>query len=129
MLARAKNTSIDSLVERGALSASKGVVRLLGRDELREIPEPGFCWLFTQQLVRAMETGGIEACAKMLSGCLGNCSENAKALAYRLFTIADRKVWSSESLAYNTLVISWPEIQDRAEQLAAAPADQLSFEV
>lgn len=129
VLARAKNTSIDSLVERGALSASKGVVRLLGRDELREIPEPGFCWLFTQQLVRAMETGGIEACAKMLSGCLGNCSENAKALAYRLFTIADRKVWSSESLAYNTLVISWPEIQDRAEQLAAAPADQLSFEV
>ncbi len=129
VLARAKNTSIDSLVELGALSASKGVVRLLGRDELKEIPEPNFCWLFTQQLVRAMETGGIEACAKMLAGCLGDRSENAKALAYRLFTVADRKGWSSEALAYNTLVISWPEIQDRAEQLAAAPADQLSFDV
>lgn len=129
VLARAKNTSIDVLVERGALSANKGVVRLLGRDELKEIPEPNFCWLFTQQLVRAMDTGGIEACAKMLTGCLGDRSENAKALAYRLFTIADRKGWSSEALAYNTLVISWPEIQDRAEQLVAAPADQLSFEV
>ena len=129
VLARAKNTSIDALVERGALSASKGVVRLLGRDELKEIPEPNFCWLFTQQLVLAMDTGGIEACAKMLTGCLGDRSENAKALAYRLFTIADRKGWSSEALAYNTLVISWPEIQDRAEQLVAAPADQLSFEV
>lgn len=129
VLARAKNTSIDSLVELGALSASKGVVRLLGRDELKEIPEPNFCWLFTQQLVRAMETGGIEACAKMLASCLGDRSENAKALAYRLFTVADRKGWSSEALAYNTLVISWPEIQDRAEQLAAAPADQLSFDV
>lgn len=129
VLARAKNTSIDALVERGALSANKGVVRLRGRDELKEIPEPNFCWLFTQQLVRAMDTGGIEACAKMLTGCLGDRSENAKALAYRLFTIADRKGWSSESLAYNTLVISWPEIQDRAEQLVAAPADQLSFEV
>lgn len=129
VLARAKNTSIDVLVERGALSANKGVVRLLGRDELKEIPEPNFCWLFTQQLVLAMDTGGIEACAKMLTGCLGDRSENAKALAYRLFTIADRKGWSSEALAYNTLVISWPEIQDRAEQLVAAPADQLSFEV
>lgn len=129
VLARAKNTSIDALVEKGALSASKGVVCLLGRDELKEIPDPDFCWLFTQQLVRAMETGGIEACAKMVSGCLDNRAENAKALAYRLYTIADRKGWSAEGQAYNTLVISWPQIQERAEQLAAAPVDQLTFDV
>ena len=129
VLARAKNTSIDVLVEKGALSASKGVVRLLGRDELKEIPDPDFCWLFTQQLVRAMETGGIEACAKMVSGCLDNRAENAKALAYRLYTIADRKGWSAEGQAYNTLVISWPQIQERAEQLAAAPVDQLTIDV
>ena len=129
VLARAKNTSIDVLVEKGALSASKGVVRLLGRDELKEIPDPDFCWLFTQRLVRAMETGGIEACAKMVSGCLDNRAENAKALAYRLYTIADRKGWSAEGQAYNTLVISWPQIQERAEQLAAAPVDQLTIDV
>ena len=129
VLARAKNTSIDVLVEKGALSASKGVVRLLGRDELKEIPDPDFCWLFTQRLVRAMETGGIEACAKMVSGCLDNRAENAKALAYRLFTVADRKGWSAEGQAYNTLVISWPQIQERAEQLAAAPVDQLTIDV
>lgn len=129
VLARAKNTSIDVLVEKGALSASKGVVRLLGRDELKEIPDTDFCWLFTQQLVRAMETGGIEACAKMISGCLDNRAENAKALAYRLYTIADRKGWSAEGQAYNTLVISWPQIQERAEQLAATPVDQLTLDV
>ena len=129
VLARAKNTSIDALVERGALSASKGVVRLLGRDELKEIPEPGFCWLFTQQLVRAMETGGVEACAKMLPNFGDSQTESAKALAYRLYTIAERKGWNAEAYAYNTLVTAWPEIQERVALLEAAPSEQLSFDV
>lgn len=130
VLARAKNASIDALVERGALSASKGVVRLLGRDELKEIPEPNFCWLFTQQLVRAMETGGIEACAKMVQGVIQDArAERSKALAYRLYTIAERKGWNAEAYAYNTLVTAWPEIQERAALLEAAPSEQLSFDV
>lgn len=129
VLARAKNTSIDALVERGALSASKGVVRLLGRDELKEIPEPGFCWLFTQQLVRAMETGGVEACAKMLPNFGDSQTESAKALTYRLYTIAERKGWNAEAYAYNTLVTAWPEIQERVALLEAAPSGQLSFDV
>lgn len=130
VLARAKNTSIDALVERGALSASKGVVRLLGRDELKEIPEPDFCWLFTQQLVRAMETGGIEASAKMVQDVIQDArAERSKALAYRLYTIAERKGWNAEAYAYNTLVTAWPEIQERATLLEAAPSEQLSFDV
>ena len=130
VLARAKNTSIDVLVERGALSASKGVVRLLGRDELKEISEPDFCWLFTQQLVRAMETGGIEACAKMVQGVIQDArAERSKALAYRLYTIAERKGWNAEAYAYNTLVTAWPEIQERAALLEASPSEQLSFDV
>lgn len=130
VLARAKNTSIDALVERGALSASKGVVRLLGRDELKEISEPDFCWLFTQQLVRAMETGGIEACAKMVQGVIQDSrAERSKALAYRLYTIAERKGWNAEAYAYNTLVTAWPEIQERAALLEASPSEQLSFDV
>ncbi len=130
VLARAKNTSINALVERGALSASKGVVRLLGRDELKEIPEPDFCWLFTQQLVRAMETGGIEASAKMVQDVIQDArAERSKALAYRLYTIAERKGWNAEAYAYNTLVTAWPEIQERATLLEAAPSEQLSFDV
>ena len=117
VLARAKNTSIEGLAERGALSASKGVVRLLTRDELKERTDPHFCWLFTQQLVRAMERGGVEACAEMLYDVLGASAENAKALAYRLYSIAERKGWNAEALAYNSLVIAWPDIQGRAAQL------------
>lgn len=117
VLARAKNTSIPGLAERGALSSSKGLVRLLTRDELKEFSEPSFCWLFTQQLVRAMERGGVDACARMVRDITDGRDENAKALAYRLYTIAERKGWTAEAYAYNSLVTAWPEIQSRVAQL------------
>ncbi|WP_417230922.1 DUF1156 domain-containing protein [Thermophilibacter sp.] len=119
VLARAKNTSIPGLTERGALSSSKGVVRLLTREELKELPEPSFCWLFTQQLARAMEKGGVDACAQLVCDITDGRDESAKALAYRLYTIAERKGWSAEAYAYNSLVTAWPEIQSRAAQLTA----------
>ena len=119
VLARAKNTSIDGLAAKGALYASKGIVRLLGRDELKNANDWQFTWLFTQQLTHAMETGGVEACAQMLKDVFDSRAENAKALAYRLFTIADKKGWNAEAFAYNSLVVAWPEIQSRAAQLQA----------
>lgn len=119
VLARAKNTSIDGLTSKGALFASKGIVRLLGRDELKNANDWSFTWLFTQQLTHAMETGGVEACAQMLKDVFDSRAENAKALAYRLFTIADKKGWNAEAFAYNSLVVAWPEIQSRAAQLQA----------
>ena len=119
VLARAKNTSIEGLAERGALSASKGMVRLLTREELKERTEPGCCWLFTQQLTHLMEAGGVEACAKALRDIASGKAEDAKALAYRLYTIAERKGWNAEAFAYNSLVTAWPDIQSRAAQLRA----------
>ncbi len=45
--------------------------------------------------------------------------EHAKALAYRLFTIAERKGWAKEAFAYNSLVIAWPEVQSKVAGLQA----------
>ena len=119
VLARAKNTAIEALAERGALSASKGMVRLLEREELKERTEPGFCWLLTQQLTHLMETGGVEACARTLRDIASGKAEDAKTLAYRLYTIAERKGWNAEAFAYNSLVTAWPDIQNRSAQLAS----------
>lgn len=119
VLARAKNTAIEGLAERGALSASKGMVRLLEREELKERTEPGFCWLLTQQLTHLMETGGVEACARTLRDIASGKAEDAKTLAYRLYTIAERKGWNAEAFAYNSLVTAWPDIQNRSAQLAS----------
>lgn len=128
VLARAKNTSIEGLAAKGALSSSKGVVRLLGRDEIRDRGDWSFTWLFCQRLTHAMETGGVEECARLLKDVYDSRTENARALAYRLFTIADKKGWNGEAFAYNSLVVAWPEIQARAAQLQAAKPKQYTLD-
>ena len=128
-LARAKNTSVSALVSRGVLYAQKGVVHLLGRDEIPEDVKPteDMVWLMTQHLTRGMEKGGVEACAKIIARIFGSIAEKAKDLAYRLYTIAERKGWAQEAYAYNSLVVSWPDIQSRAAQMKAVQAEQISL--
>lgn len=125
-LARAKNTSVAALVSRGVLYAQKGVVHLLSREEIPTKVDSSekIIWLLTQQLTRAMETGGVVACAEIVAPMFGSNAEQAKSLAYRLFTIAERKGWSQEAYAYNALVIAWPEIQSRAAELQSIKPEQ-----
>ena len=58
----------------------------------------------------------------------GSNAERAKDLAYRLYTIAERKKWAQEAYAYNALVVAWPEIQSRAAELKAIVPQQLTLE-
>lgn len=119
VLARAKNTSVDSLASQGVLYAQKGVVHLLERTELPDKTHDSekTLWLLTQQLTRAMETGGVAACAEIVNAIFGSGAERAKALAYRLFTIAEQKGWAQEAYAYNSLVIAWPDIQAKVAEM------------
>ena len=45
---------------------------------------------------------------------LGGIGEIARDLAYRLYSICERKKWADEALAYNGLVIAWPELSKLA---------------
>ena len=121
-LAMAKNTSVEKIAAAGVLSAKKGTVRLLERDELPEDVKPNdtFIWRLTQQLTHAMESGGIKAVGRLTAEMLGGNAEAARDLAYRLFTIADRKHWNAEAYAYNNLVSAWPDIQSRAAEVRRA---------
>jgi putative DNA methylase len=121
VLARAKNTSVEKLTARGVLYAEKGVVRLLTREEIPEKITSGdrIIWLLTQQLTRAMEIDGVVGAAEIVADIFTSEPEHAKALAYRLFQIAERKGWAGEAYAYNSLVIAWPEIQSKAADITA----------
>ena len=114
-LARSKNTAVEKLASQGVLLAQKGIVRLLERTELPDAAKPNnkILWMLTQQLTRALETGGVALCAKIVASSTGDNADRAKAFAYHLFTIAEQKGWTQEALAYNSLVIAWPEIQER----------------
>jgi len=128
-MARAKNTAVASLVSTGAIEAARGNVRLKTREEIPEKVDPyeENIWLLTQQLTRAMEQGGIDACAKILAPMRGSNVEYAKALAYRLYSICERKSWAQEGYAYNSLIIAWPDIQTRAASIQAMLPEQLSM--
>ncbi len=57
----------------------------------------------------------------------GSAAERAKDLAYRLYTIAERKKWANEAYAYNSLVVAWPDIQSRAAALKAVEPKQMTL--
>lgn len=128
-LARAKNTSVAALAAKGVLYAQKGSVHLLTREELPEKVDEReeTIWLLCQQLTQAMATGGVAACAQIVVNMFGSNAERAKDLAYRLYTVAERKGWAQEAYAYNALVIAWPEIQSRAAELQAYKPEQITL--
>ena len=126
VLARAKNTSVERMAARGMLIAERGSVRLLTREELPaqlDMRNPAL-WLLTQQLTRAMDTGGVSSSATLLIEAGDALGEQAKALAYRLFTIATQKKWTQEAFAYNSLVVAWPDIQSKAAELRSQKPKQ-----
>ena len=120
MLSKAKNTSIAGIVEGGILASGAGKVRLLRPKELADDWDPTAdtrltVWEVVHQLVRVLESGGETQAAALLKR-LGGVGETARELAYRLYSIADRKGRPAEALSYNALVQSWPEIARLARQ-------------
>lgn len=129
VLARAKNVSVEALAAVRVLASAKGKVHLLDRSELPEGPSEGghVAWLLAQQLVRALDQRGIEGCATLVAQVLPTAADDARALAYRLFTLADRKGWNAEAGLYNALVISWPDVVARATTLRRTSSVQTSL--
>ena len=119
-LSKAKNTSIAGIVEGGILASRAGKVRLLRPDELADDWDPTTddrltVWEAVHHLIRALETGGEPEAARV-EAQLGAKADIARELAYRLYTICERKRRAAEALSYNSLVQSWPEIADLARQ-------------
>ena len=129
-LSKAKNTSVQGLVDAGVLIAKSGKVRLLRRDELLEDWNPQTdkrltIWEATQYMIRELQDGAGETSAAGLLSQLGSIGEATRELAYRLYNICDRKNWAAEGVAYNTLVMSWSEIS----RLAADTTEETSVQV
>jgi putative DNA methylase len=123
VLARAKNTSVAGMVEAQVLAQRGSKVRLLRRDELSSDWDPALdarvtSWEAAQHLVQQLESSGEVSTADLLRRLGGGLGETAKELAYRLFVICDRQGWATEAVAYNALVVAWPEI---ARQVAGTP--------
>ena len=128
VLARAKNTSVAGLVEAGILQSKGGKVRLFKLTELSITWDPAEArrltiWETTHQLIRVLETQGEAATATLLTR-LDDKAEVSRELAYRLYTLCERKKRAAEALSYNGLVQSWPEISRLARESGDADTIQ-----
>ncbi|HEY4036949.1 MAG TPA: DUF1156 domain-containing protein [Ktedonobacteraceae bacterium] len=125
MLSKAKNTAIQTLVDAGILEAKAGKVRLLRPEEFSEKwqseANPHLtAWEVMQRAIHALDKHGEVAAGNVLSQA-GDLAEVVRDLAYRLYTICERKGWSQEAQAYNMLVTSWSGIRDQIHTLARTP--------
>jgi putative DNA methylase len=133
-LSKAKNTSVAGLVDAGILESKRGKVRLLRPTELSADWDPAVdgritAWEIVHHLIRALDphTGGGEAAAAALVAKLGSKAEVGRELAYRLYTLCERRKRAVEALAYNGLVQSFPEIARLAREGGKPRSEQAAL--
>ena len=115
VLARAKGTSVGGLQEAGVVESGAGKLRLLRWAELPKDWSPETdtrtpVWEALHQLIRALNQDGESAAGSLLARMPAR-AEPTRALAYRLYTLCERKGWAEEARAYNELVAAWPGIE------------------
>jgi putative DNA methylase len=119
------------LVEDGFILSGRGKVRLLSRAELDGDWDPRAddrltVWEVTQHLVRLLDKEG-ETGAAVLLRKLGALGETARDLAYRLYSTSERKGWAEDAVAYNSLVVAWPQVARMAASSAESLLEQTSL--
>lgn len=118
VLARAKGTSVGGLQESGVVESGAGKLRLLRWAELPKDWSPETdtrtpIWEALHQLIRALNQDGETAAGTLLARMPAR-AEPMRALAYRLYTLCERKGWAEEARAYNELVTAWTGIEQAA---------------
>ncbi len=132
MLATAKGTTVQGLQDAGVIESGAGKLRLLRWAELprdwspeRDTRTP--IWEALHQLIRALNQDGAGGAGKLLSR-MPTRREPTRTLAYRLFTLCERKGWAEEARAYNELVAAWPAI-DKVSENAGVRNSQGTFDL
>ena len=128
-LAEAMNTSVAEIGEVEILRLRAGAVRLLRPEELPswwdpDIDERPAAWKALHHLIRLLALGGAVAAAVPTAALVR--ADVARDLCYRVYSVCERKRFVTESLAYNGLVRSWPEISRLARSASAKRAEMLA---
>ena len=120
VLARAKGTSVAGLTDAGVVASGKGDLRLLKWTEMPRDWNPETdtrvpVWEALHQMIRALNQDG-EAAAGALLARMPARAEPIRALAYRLYTLCERKGWAEDARAYNELITAWSGVERGASE-------------
>ncbi|WP_343741507.1 DUF1156 domain-containing protein [Herbaspirillum huttiense] len=134
-LARAKGTSVAGVTEAGVIESGGGKVRLMKAEEYPSDWNPGVdtrlpIWEACHHLIRLLSHQGETEAGRLLAR-IHEKAEPIRALAYRLYTLCERKGWAEEARAYNELIISWPAIVAASHEVGHVGSQQalgLNFE-
>jgi putative DNA methylase len=115
VLARAKGTSVDRLRDAGVVEATTGQVRLFRPIEYPSDWSPENdnntpVWEALHQMIRELRAQGESAAGALLAG-MPQRADPIRSLAYRLYTLCERKGWADDARAYNELITSWTGIE------------------
>ena len=131
VMARARNTSVDSVVLAGVAQSLAGKVRLLHFSDYDAAYDPAkderpIAWEAAHHMLRRLEQG--EEATAILYNKLrdrdGKLADAVPDLAYLLHNICDRQGWNALAGDYNGLISSWTGIMQYAEQHRQSPAQQ-----
>jgi putative DNA methylase len=116
VLARARGTTVDGVREAGVVEAGGGKVRLMKWSEYPEDWEPETdsrtpVWEALHHLVRVHQCDGGDAGAAALLARMPGRAAAIRQLAYRLYTLCERKGWAEDARPYNELITSWGAVE------------------
>lgn len=120
VLARAKGTSVNGLVDAGVVESASGNLRLLKWAEMPGdwAPENDSrlpVWEALHQLIRALNQEGETAAGQLLAR-MPDKTAGLTALTYRLYTLCERQGWANEARAYNELQGAWLGIEQASQE-------------
>jgi putative DNA methylase len=121
-LARAKGTSVQGVQSSGVIDANGGKVRVLKWSEYPSTWDPSQdnrlpVWEGLHHLIRVFARDGETGAARLLAPMITK-SEAIRQLAYRLYTLCERKGWAEDARAYNEIITSWAAIETAVGKLS-----------
>lgn len=138
-MARARNTSVETVVREGVLTSAAGKVKLLSPSEY-----PGSydvlsddrvgVWEVLHHLIATVERDGIGPGGEFLRQVESRADlaidlELVKELAFLLFSIGEKAGSTQDAIAFNSIATSWPEIMQAARESPALTGQQMGLDL
>ena len=132
-LARAKDISVEGLVNAGVFTSGSGKAKLKSWSDMPSDWDPRVddrltLWECTHHMVRELIDGDGQIGAARLAKFMGpQKSEESKELAYQLYHICDKRGWAKNAGDYNMLVTNWADIKSQVPNVSDGVGQETLF--
>jgi putative DNA methylase len=137
-LARARNTSVETVEREGILTSVAGKVTLLSPSGIPEgydvvADDRVGAWEVLHHLIAFLQRDGLPAAGAFLANVKARPDgaidvELVKELAFLLFSTAEKNGWTQDALAFNTVATAWPDVVQAARSTQPGTGEQAALD-